>query len=495
MKVLLINSNRLQNPWPIIPYGLCCLASVIEKRGHKVMALDLCFAEDPEIDIKRTVKKFKPEVIGVTIRNIDSCTLANKRFFIENVRDQVMMPLKNAFNGPIIIGGPAVGISAPEILEFLDLEYAIKGDGEPAMLEFLERMKNKVPMEGIKGLVIRRGGKIIQDPSPWRVKDLDTLPSPRIWEYIDLEPYKRSDVPIQVQTKRGCELKCSYCTYNLIEGRKYRLRDPEIVANEIEALVNNTGIKYIEFTDSTFNIPLDHTKSILRAIIKKNLDVEFRTMGLNPGAIDEELVELLKRSGFRDVDLSAEAGSNDMLKSLGKKFRVKDLVRAGNLLRDKKIPICWILLIGAPGENRVTLKETFKTMDRIVSPWDLVDLSLGLRIYKNAPIAKKVIKTQPEITQDNFLTPCFLPLEDLKFDEIKYIIEKEVLKHDNYYFFGSDIKINRSVRRFVNRIMKLAAPHKPIWKAYILMRKVQRAIGITAYRVRKHENAHQNLAK
>ena len=71
-KILLINSNRLKHPWPVIPFGLCYIATILEANGsHNVCFLDLCFSLDCNEDIQKAVRNFVPDVIGISIRNID----------------------------------------------------------------------------------------------------------------------------------------------------------------------------------------------------------------------------------------------------------------------------------------------------------------------------------------------------------------------------------------------------------------------------------------
>ena len=72
MNILLINSNQLKEPYPVIPIGLCYLASFIESKGYNVDVLDLCFVKDCERAIEKAINEFKPSLIGITIRNIDT---------------------------------------------------------------------------------------------------------------------------------------------------------------------------------------------------------------------------------------------------------------------------------------------------------------------------------------------------------------------------------------------------------------------------------------
>ena len=129
-KVLLINSNRFKHPWPVIPFGLCYVAAALENFGnHNVRFLDLCFSANCEGDIKNTIRSFVPEIIGISIRNIDDTGGYKVHFLLEDVKNDVIDNCKKEFAGPIVIGGPSVGISGIEMLEYFDLEYAVRGDG------------------------------------------------------------------------------------------------------------------------------------------------------------------------------------------------------------------------------------------------------------------------------------------------------------------------------------------------------------------------------
>ena len=205
--------------------------------------LDLCFSGNCEKDMKKSIRSFQPDIIGISIRNIDDTGGYQVHFLLQDVKDDVVDHCKREFHGPIVIGGPSVGISGIEMLEYFDLEYAIRGDGEAVMPEFVACIETHQPPEGLEGLVIRRAGKIIQNGEPAMIHDLDSLPFPKPPRYLNLNSYRRFGSPLHIQTKRGCAFSCSYCTYNKIEGKKYRLRSPELVADEIEMLVKRNRDK------------------------------------------------------------------------------------------------------------------------------------------------------------------------------------------------------------------------------------------------------------
>jgi hypothetical protein len=480
MRVLLMNSNRFHQPWPVIPFGLCCVASAAEAAGHEVRVLDLCFSRRPALVIAESVARFRPDAVGVSVRNIDNSAGFNTLFLLDGVRDEVIAPLKRVFAGPIVIGGPAVGINAAEMLDFFGLEYAIRGDGEASFVEFLRRFSGGESLEELGGLVVRRGGRIVQDSPPLCVEDLDSLPGAMPQRWIGLKPYRRCGSPLQVQTKRGCVLGCTYCTYSRIEGRAWRLRSPTRVADEIETLIRETGIRDIEFTDSTFNLPLDHCKAVLREVVSRGVRANFRTMGLNPGAVDEELGDLLKAAGFKEVDLGAEAGCDAALRSLGKNFRKESLLRAGRLLRDRGIPVTWYLLVGAPVETRDSLAETFATINRAAAPWDLVNVGVGIRAYRGSTVAENMKAAGAVAADEGFLRPVAVEPEDLSLAEVKTLTKREALRRANYFMYDEDEKTPLVLTVLVTWLLRVFRSRQPVWRAFILLRKVQMWTGLNA---------------
>jgi radical SAM superfamily enzyme YgiQ (UPF0313 family) len=500
-KVLLINSNRFKHPWPVIPFGLCYIATVLEfKENHNVHFLDLCFSSDCEADIKNTVHCFKPDVIGISIRNIDDTGGYNVHFLLEDVKNDVIDYCKKEFNGPIVIGGPSVGISGREMLDYFGLEYAVRGDGEIVMSEFVNRIENHLPLEGLEGLIIRRGNLIIQDNEPNRVQDLDTLPFPKLFHYLNLNIYRRFGSPLLVQTKRGCSFECAYCTYNQIEGKQYRLRDPVKIADEIEILVKETGINHVEFADSIFNVPLSHAKQVLRSVSGKRLNLKLHTMGLTPAAVDEELFHLMKRAGFNEVDIGVESTSEIVLKGLSKDFKPGDVIKTANLLKGKKIPATWFIILGAPVETRETVLKTLNSLRRIISKWDLVFVSTGVRVYNGSPYADAMFNKENHCTKDNFFRPVKIEPEKISLEEIRAITKSFSFYNPNYYFYEKENITPGWLLITGNFLLKLFRSRQPVWRLLILLRRMEKGLGISLikkmiFELHKSRNVKYNRKK
>ncbi|MFW9882506.1 MAG: hypothetical protein ACFFG0_56310, partial [Candidatus Thorarchaeota archaeon] len=88
LNILLVNPNRFKSP-PVIPIGLEYLASVLEKHNHNVEILDLCFSDTPERDLDNILKNEPFDIVGFTIRNIDSAIYFNNKFFLTDFKPLV----------------------------------------------------------------------------------------------------------------------------------------------------------------------------------------------------------------------------------------------------------------------------------------------------------------------------------------------------------------------------------------------------------------------
>jgi radical SAM superfamily enzyme YgiQ (UPF0313 family) len=478
MRVLLINSNRFHDPVPVLPMGLCAVAAALEEAGHEVKVLDLCFAPDPGKRIARAVAEEKPALVGVSVRNIDNAAAFTPLFLLDQTRRDVIDPLKAAFSGPIVLGGPSMGISAAECLEYFDVGLAVRGDGERAMVELARRLQDGSDVRVVPGLVVREGGAVVASNPPDFIEQLDRLPRPRPQRWLDLSGYKLYGTPYQVQTKRGCALQCSYCTYRTIEGGAYRLRSPQAVADEVEEFVRETGIRQVEIVDSNLNAPLDHAKACLQALVDKKLDLRISSIGLNPRYVDDELAVLMKRAGFMEAAFGVEAGCDSMLRALGKNFTVEHVRAAARAMRAARIPASWFLILGAPGETLETVRETLRLADEISRLFDLVNIGIGVRLYRGSRMTEDWEKAHGR-PADNFLRPLAFEPEGVSLRRIKAEVASRLVWRNNYLIFEDQARIPMPLRLVFTFLLK----RHPIWQAYICMRLLEKVTGLFLLRM------------
>ncbi len=473
-------------PYPVIPFGACTIASVLRAKGHQVRVLDLCFIKNEKEAIEKTIQSFPPDAVGVSIRNIDDGSALNTNFFLETIRQRIILPLQSLFSGPLIIGGPAVNINPREILDFFNVPYASYGDGEEVAINFIEALAEKRPLNTVTGLITRENGPSsdrLPEHSPCRINSFNLYPLPKIHEFLDLTEYEKIDSYLPVQTKRGCALSCVYCSYNSIEGHQYRLRDPEEIAEHISNIHTQTKWDKFEFTDSVFNIPLSHAKNVLRAIIKKNLPLRLRTMGLNPSAVDKELVDLMKQAGFIEIDLGVESACDQTLNGLGKNFKVQDIHKAGKLLQENNIPVNWFLMFGAPNETVDTLQTTINNISKWAKYWDFICTGIGIRVYHQTPLSRQIK------SNDNFLRPVGLDPSSISLKEMELEVLIASAFCPNFYVFGPRQSVPPYfITRQLIAMWKKFAPQLPNWRLVIILQQIEIWSGLRLLRMIRWRN-------
>ncbi len=489
MKVLLISSNRERHPWPVLPIGACYTASGLEKSGYEVQLLDILYSDNPASMITACIDQYQPDLVGISIRNIDNVDQQDPFFYLEEVIEKVIEPVKKSSSAPLVIGGSAVSVMPERIMDYLGVDYAISGEGEDAMVQFVRYQEREADVSTVNGLLYRKSNRIIRNPII-RIKELDELAPPRIYRWVDWGKYRLNYTPYPVQTKRGCALKCSYCVYNNIEGRQYRLRDPESVVDEIEDIVANCNPLVIEFTDSTFNIPLDHAMAICREIVKRNIRVSFNTMGINPANVTEEFAILMKAANFMEISCTPESGSARMLESLGKNFTLDDVRRAAECLRKVDLPVVWYFLFGGPGEDETTIKETFDFIEENIRKKDLVFITSGIRIFPGSPLYSYALEKGGIPEDTDILRPFWFQPEGVSTERMLYLINREVITHCNYINL-QDNTDESVLARTLKRIYSLIRIKNPVWTNIMRRDIIYKLTGYNRYRLWNLERKHR----
>ena len=426
-RVLLINTNVEKAPYPVPPLGLCMLAAALEGE-YEVEIYDGVFNEGR--NLVAIVREFSPDFIGFSIRNIDDVVMDRAIFYVDGIMEKFILPVKAVTNVPIILGGSGFSIFPAEVMKMTGADFGIVGEAESILPALLEKIDQKADTSDIPNLItppnfeIQKGsGFRFLKPVPGRFPDIDRR--------IDFAPYRDKGV-YSIQTKRGCSHGCVYCTYPLIEGRKFRTRAASDVADEIEQAHDRLGHITFEFVDSTFNDPKGHAESICREIISRNINVRLRTMGINPRNTSDELFELMIRAGFVQIDATPDSASAEILDNLDKGFNLREVENMARLIRKHDIPTMWFFLFGGPGESVKTFDETLDFIDNFINPADLVYMNAGLRIYPGTPLYKIAVE-EGRFSADRsiFLPPAYYYSGQLSKSDLDSLIRKASAKRHN----------------------------------------------------------------
>ena len=252
-----------------------------------------------------------------------------------------------------------------ELMERLRPDFGIAGEGEGAFARLVDALEEEGPaavaaLDTIGSLFRFVDGVVVRNPPAPDFLVMDDLPVPD-HSLADARYSERFGIE-SVQTKRGCALQCEYCTYPRIEGRVGRVRRPEAVVDEMQAVMDSRpATRHFFLVDSVFNLPRTHAKNVCRALIDRKWTVPW-TCYANPLGFDREFAELSRSAGCAGMEIGSDSGCDEVLKRLRKGFGTADIRRLHEICRDTGLPDCHTFILGTQGES---LGDVARSLDFI----------------------------------------------------------------------------------------------------------------------------------
>ena len=441
MRVLLISANTEQLPDPVFPLGAAYMATVAERHGHAVATFDCCFATDPPAALAATIDAVAPDVVGLSLRNLDSSAYPQTTSYVADYRRLVDV-VRAATPAPIVLGGAGFTVMPGTLMRALGADVGVVGEGEQAFPWVLERLAAGAPLTSTAAMRCEPAGTGVCVRPTERIRRLDDAGAP-LRERFDWRAYYERGGALNIQTKRGCVFACVFCSYPLIEGAAVRLRSPAAVVDEIAAARHALGARHWFFVDNIFNLPLRHAKALCAELIARDLDIEWSAY-LNPKFVDDELCGLMARSGCRAVEFGTDSGAPTMIANLRKEFDVDDLRRTSRLCRAHGIRFCHSLIFGGPGETEETIDQTIALMEEL-RPTAVVAMT-GIRILPGTGMVEVARRDGQIDADDPLIEPRFYVSPALG-DALIDRVDAYARAQPNWIVPGLGIKTNVAVLR------------------------------------------------
>ena len=389
MKIMLIASNTASSPYPVYPLGLSTVASALENAGHEVVQYDFLKSDMSFEDLTEAVKRISPGVVGISIRNIDNVNLLNEKSYIGIVKD-IVTAVKNVSDVNIVLGGCGFSIMPEEILSATGADYGIVGEGEAMMVDFVSKTEQGcLPEPGCLRREDRLSSEEISAPS---------------YDSELMKFYLKRGGMGSIQTKRGCSLKCLYCSYPYLEGEVVRPREPKAIVADIKKLIEVNNAKYIFFIDSVFNDDEKYYVDLLKAMKKEGIYIPW-TAFFKPENLTDEEVILMKETGLHAAEIGADAASDTTLNSLRKPFLFKDVVECNDLFLRHGISTAHYYMFGCPDETRQTALEGIENIKRLKGTVSFI--FMGIRILPGTGLFDRAIDEGVISAKQDMLDPVF----------------------------------------------------------------------------------------
>ncbi len=389
MRVLLVSANREHIPDPIFPLGLGYVAAAAARAGHEIGVADLCFGGQPLGALRRRIRAFQPEVVGVSIRNIDNAAYPLTVDYLPRHRE-VVDAIRMTTGAWVVVGGSGFSVLPEQYMQALGADFGIQGAGERAFVALLDALAGNRDPGDIPGVVSKlpgggTGTTAAVAPAQQAQTQNSLRPARHLFNYAR---YLRRGGCGNIQTKRGCVFKCSYCTYPLLEGNRFQLRTAADVVDEIEALQMRYGRHPLFFVDSILNFPHGHVEGICEELLRRQLSVRWSCYA-TPVKLDANQARLMARAGCEGIELGTDAVDDAQLERLGKSFDADTVQRANRHCLAAGLRVCHALIFGAPGETRTSIRNTCRAV-RAMQPTAVIAMT-GVRVYPGTPLAGQLI--------------------------------------------------------------------------------------------------------
>ena len=367
--------------YELCPYSLGIINACISD-SYDTILLDPTHEMMSDKEIEGFLNKKNPEVVGIGSVSTE---------YIQEVEHMTNLVRKTLPNAIIIEGGILPTIAIDIAMRDKNVDYWIIGEGERNFTQLLNEFnKAKPDLSTIRGLAYYKDDKPIITMSDGFIQDLDSIPFPdygnlNIMKYANTihkyTAWAKAYPNISTITSRGCPFRCCFCSGSLVSGKKVRMRSAENVLQEIDELYYKYGIKEVIFLDDHFFFDRNRAIDIMNGLIERNYGILWKCANLTIWLLDEELIDLMSKSGSYHMTVSLESGNQDVLTNIVKKpINLKKAVKLIELIKRKGFEIVVNFIIGFPHETWDQIRETFDFAEKI--DVDLVNFHLATPLPK-----------------------------------------------------------------------------------------------------------------
>ena len=370
-KIFLISANIATSPYPVFPIGMSMIAAVLRNAGHEVELFDFLQSGCSLDKLKAAIQTEAPGLIGISIRNIDNVNAAHEQRYIDGVAE-IVRASRTVSAAPVMLGGSGFSLMPEEILNRTGADYGVVGEGEELLCDFVSKAtRGEFPAEKI----LRAPPRLCRDEIPSAHYDANIL-----------SYYLKNGNMVSIQTKRGCNKHCVYCSYPILEGRTLRVRNPSDVVDDIERLVQEHAAKYIFFVDSVFNDSEGHYRELIGEMHRRNVSVPWTAFFTPDRQLDDEMMALMKETGLHSAEIGADAASDTTLKAMGKDFTFADVFEFNERFARHGVITAHYYMFGGPGETVETVEEGINNVRSLRKTANF--MFLGIRILPDTPLIR-----------------------------------------------------------------------------------------------------------
>lgn len=337
----------------LLPWGLMYISSYLKQQGFEVHVLNQ--------------NHYGPDKLAEILsqNSFDAVLTGGLQVHLQPVKRVVDIVKDHDPRILTIVGGPMATSHAELVIESLEIDYAVLGEGEEVAFNLLTALQGGQDVQEILGIAYRKNGEFVKTPEAPRIADLDALPFPdyesfEFDHYLDNYEFENQMEVVNpgvrmayIAGSRDCPAKCTFCFRTM--GGEYVVRSVDNVMKEIKFLIERYRVNQIELSDEIFSVNKKRVYEFCDQIEKLNIPW---TCQIRVNMINEALILRMKEAGCILISYGLESASPAILKSMQKGVRVDQIETALQATRKAKVTIQGNWIFGDPAESPQTVRET-----------------------------------------------------------------------------------------------------------------------------------------
>lgn len=388
---------------PIPSIALAYIGAVLLQHDFEVVGLDSFMACDEVGSMYEKITAANPDVLAVSLLTPAAPLV-----------DRLLARLRLEKPGLIVVlGNIHASVFHEYYLKKRLADYVIHHEGEATMLELMKAIREGRDISAIKGIsYLDDSGEVIKTSKrEWIDKiALNEMPYPA-WELFPVDMFK-PDIRLQGKTKlsktaevqalpilasRGCPHQCTFCSPINTIGRRYFMRTPESVIDEMEYFHKKWGVSTFYYMDLTFPLTEKMGLEFCDRLIERKLPIQWMCE-TRVSSVSYPLLKRMKEAGCARIDFGIECGNQKMLDSIKKGFTVQQVVDAVNAANRAGIETEGMFIIGLPNE---TVQDSMDAINFALS-LNLDHIKLNIFVPYPGSEAYEQLSSRGELRTFNF---------------------------------------------------------------------------------------------
>ena len=393
--LLSVSSTSFFYEQVVIPFGLVSLASFIDCPNYEIKGIELNWPAERILqrylkvddEILKQILDFSPNMVAMS-------TYASNMYNCLFWADVIKQKLPYCF---VVVGGNHVSYIAGECLSKCEsIDAVVRFEGEIPFKMLCEKCSREdFEFGDVPNLVWRKNGETIENQKMILLDNIESLPIINR-TYFTSQQTDKLLTHADVVGARGCPFHCTFCDCNHYWQKTYRTRKVESIIKELKRLIgDNPDIKSVRFRDESITLKKQYCMDLCRALIDNNIKIEFHAHSRLDG-LDEELVVMLAKAGFKLLFIGVESGSEKVLKNLKKGIKLERLVPSLELLRKHGIDFRLSFMSSTPGETFFDTLKTVRLIKRLKLKRSEYYMGIGVDIYPGTEECNKFLQLNPD---------------------------------------------------------------------------------------------------